>query len=178
MKACEEMNGKDGLYVTKAVKKEQRMKEIEMATHKFKMSMTKVNIYLKNIPNKATEEQLVEFLSKFGKIQSYKFFRSVQDGLAPIAPEVIENDENGVSGFGYVSYQNAEQAYKAIKEGPELDFMGHKMYFNKWEPKEVRTAHNEEKHDQKILQRYMRRINNNFNVKESLEMLLQKCREK
>lgn len=75
MKAREELNDKNGLFVCKALKKEERMKQIEENTRKFKLAMTKVNIYVKNIPIVATDEELVEFLSRFGSIKSTKFYR-------------------------------------------------------------------------------------------------------
>ena len=37
MKACEELHGKDGLYVVKALKREERQKEVELATYRYKM---------------------------------------------------------------------------------------------------------------------------------------------
>ena len=56
-----------------------------------------------------------------------------------------------------MTYQNAEQAYKAIKEGSEHDFMGHKLYLNKWEPKDVRKAHIDEIIDNRMLRNYIER---------------------
>ena len=75
MKAREEMNDKDGLFVCRALKKEDRMKQIEENTRKFKLAMTKVNIYVKNLPIAASNKDIEEFLSRFGSIKSTKFFR-------------------------------------------------------------------------------------------------------
>ena len=36
--------------------------------------------------------------------------------------------------------------------------MSHKLYINKWEPKEVRSAHNDEKVDNRQLLRYLGRL--------------------
>ena len=55
--------------------------------------MAKVNIYVKNIPNKASEQDILDFLGRFGKIVSHKFFREKSQ---------MDLDPNGVSGFGYV----------------------------------------------------------------------------
>lgn len=58
------------------------------------------NLYMKNFDSDVTEELLTEKFSQFGKIANL----------------VISKDSNGISrGFGFVNYENPEDAKKAIE---------------------------------------------------------------
>ncbi len=56
--------------------------------------------------------------------------------------------EAGVNlGFGFVCYKSPDSAFKAKTEGANLLFKGGKLFISSFEPKEVRTAHLQEKVD-------------------------------
>ena len=139
-KAAETLHGKDGLYVVKALKKEERKKEVDEFRFKLQMQTAKTNVYVKYIPNNAIDEDVYEFLSRFGKIVSHRVRRD---------QSIMDKTPFGVSAFA--SYLNAEMAYKALKEGPEEEFMGRRLYFNKWEAMGVRKAHLDEVRDSILL---------------------------
>lgn len=54
-RALNDLNGKEGLYVKRALKKEQREAEVKRQSEKFKKSMQKFNLYVKNFPLDSTE---------------------------------------------------------------------------------------------------------------------------
>jgi polyadenylate-binding protein len=75
-RALEELNDKDGLFVTRAMKKDERKKEVRKQTEKFKKSMVRFNLFLKNVPDSATDEELFEFFSKFGEVKNLRIVRN------------------------------------------------------------------------------------------------------
>ena len=66
--AVRNMNGKDGLFVVRALKKEARLAEIKKSSERYKQQQARFNLYFKNIPTNTTEEELKDFFSKFGEI--------------------------------------------------------------------------------------------------------------
>jgi polyadenylate-binding protein len=100
------IDGQDGLYVRKALKKAERLAEIRRLSDKFRKSMLKFNLYVKNIPLDSTEEELHEYFSKFGLLKNVKIMHSV-----------AENGEPSKNlGFGFVSFDNSDSAARAKLE--------------------------------------------------------------
>lgn len=66
------------------------------------------NVYVKNFGDELNDETLRDMFEKFGKITSYK---------------VMSNDDGKSRGFGFVAFENAEAAEKAVKalNGKELN---------------------------------------------------------
>ena len=58
LRALSDLNGKDGLYIRQALKKTQRMQEIQKLTNRYKSSMIRYNLYFKNFPPGSTEDEL------------------------------------------------------------------------------------------------------------------------
>ena len=56
--AVDDLNGKGGLYVRRALKRQQREEEVKKNSEKYKKSMAKFNLYVKNFPLDTTEEEL------------------------------------------------------------------------------------------------------------------------
>lgn len=59
------------------------------------------NVYVKNLPENMTDEELTEIFTQFGPVLSAK---------------VMVNDDGKVKGFGFVSFETSEAAEKAVEE--------------------------------------------------------------
>lgn len=71
------------------------------------------NIFIKKIPKTVTHKEFHEHFSKFGPV---------------ISARLVEDEEGEVVGYGFVLYENAEGAEKAIQETNEKEWKGKKMY--------------------------------------------------
>ncbi|KAI3512166.1 hypothetical protein L1887_19397 [Cichorium endivia] len=107
--AIEKLNGTNirgkQIYVGKFMKKSERILPSPDAKY--------TNLYIKNLDLDITEEILDQTFSKFGKIVSL----------------VISRDENGVSrGFGFVNFENPDDARKAAEDMNGLDLGSKALY--------------------------------------------------
>lgn len=81
------------------------------------------NIYVKNIPAEATDEEFRELFEKFGDVTSASLAR----------------DESGKSrGFGFVNFINHEHASTAVDELNGKDFKGQQIYVGRAQKKHER----------------------------------------
>ncbi|CAG8434741.1 7810_t:CDS:2 [Diversispora eburnea] len=88
------------VYVGHHIPKKERQSKLEEFKSKF------TNIYVKNLDLEVTLDEFSELFSRFGKITS----------------AVISTDEAGHSkGFGFVNYENHEEAAKAVNELHDTD---------------------------------------------------------
>jgi RNA recognition motif-containing protein len=144
-----------GLYVRQALKKEDRKKEVERVTERYKNSMVRYNLYFKNVPNEAAEKELKEYFDQFGEIKSLKLMRKA-------AAE--DSKEEGKSlGFGFVSYTTIESALRARTESRLKPFLGSSTFtVCQFESKSTRLAHMEETRDKLRLDRHKKFINDNI----------------
>ena len=143
MRALAELNGKDGLYVRQALKKAQRMAEVQRVTDRYKSSMLRYNLYFKNLPADASDEELKAHFSQFGEIRSLKIMKKDDETL----------------GFGFVSFATVEAAARARIESKSLKFKGASLYVGQFEPKKVRQAHIEEARDKISLEKHKQLLN-------------------
>ena len=93
------------LYQTKFEHKQYLMNTTQMLNEK----NINCNLYIRNIPLTANEDQIKEIFQKFGNILSIRIEKTkkeTEDGKI----ELINK------GYGYVSYDNPESAKKAIEE--------------------------------------------------------------
>jgi len=82
------------------------------------------NIYIKNVPSQISEKDLAETFSQFGKVTSC----------------VVMTDENGTGkGFGFLNFDTAEAAAKAVEALHEKDFHGQKLYVARAQKKAERA---------------------------------------
>lgn len=107
-KAVAEMNGHDingrPLYVGRAQKRAERQQELrrqfEAKRQERQSRFVGVNLYVKNLDENITDEQLKTEFAKYGQINSAKIMR-----------------EGGRSkGFGFVCFNTPEEAGKAVQE--------------------------------------------------------------
>lgn len=119
----------------------------------FKKTMSRFNLYFKNIPQGTTDEELRQFFSQFGEIKSLKqMHRKLDSGPTPdnTAAPVAEGEPLG---FGFVSFSTIESATRARLECRTRPFSGSTLLtVCQFEPKATRTAHLEEQRDRKRLE--------------------------
>ncbi|KRY49579.1 Polyadenylate-binding protein 1 [Trichinella britovi] len=135
-KAIDKINGMllDGkkVYVGKFIPRAQRMREIGETTRKF------TNVYVKNFDENFTDQCLVDLFSKFGKIQSC----------------VVMKEDDKSKGFGFVSFENPEDAEAAVKEMNEYQLpSGRKLYVGRAQKKAERQAELKRRYEMLKLER-------------------------
>ncbi len=85
-----------------------------------------MNIYVANIPWKASEEQLKELFSQYGDVSSAKI----------IMDKVTQRSR----GFGFVEMGDDNAGRTAINELNGRDFLGKNLVVNEARPREERPA--------------------------------------
>lgn len=142
--AVKEMNGADvdghTLYVGRAQKKTERMNELKKRYEQLKMERFNrfqgTNLYVKNLDDTFDDEKLKREFSAYGSITSAKIMT-----------------ENGRSkGFGFVCYNSAEEANKAIQEMNGRMVGTKPLYVAIAQRKEDRRAYLNNKYLQRIRQ--------------------------
>jgi polyadenylate-binding protein len=130
VKAVEEMNGTDvagrALYVGRAQKRHERQQELkrqfEAKRQERQSRFIGVNLYVKNLDENVTDEQLKTEFGKFGQINSAKIMQ-----------------EGGRSkGFGFVCFNTPEEANKAVAEMNGKNLNGKPLYVAMAQRKEDR----------------------------------------
>ncbi len=85
-----------------------------------------MNIYVANIPWKASEDQLKELFAQYGEVTSAKI----------IMDKVTQRSR----GFGFVEMGDDNSGRNAINELNGRDFLGKSLVVNEARPREERTA--------------------------------------
>ena len=85
-----------------------------------------MNIYVANIPWKATEEQMKQLFSEYGEVSSAKI----------IMDKVTQRSR----GFGFVEMGDDNSGRNAINELNGRDFLGKSLVVNEARPREERPA--------------------------------------
>ena len=132
-KAIEELNDKEvngqKIYVGRAQKKRERMEELRKqyeATRMEKLSKYQgVNLFIKNLDDNITTEELTEQFKPFGTITSAK---------------VMTDDNTRSKGFGFVCFSAPEEATKAITEMNQRMYRGKPLYVALAQRKDVRRS--------------------------------------
>ncbi|KAJ3199927.1 Protein phosphatase PP2A regulatory subunit B [Entophlyctis luteolus] len=105
------------VYVGLHVGRKERISKIEEARSKF------TNIYVKNLDESVTDEEFNAMFGEFG----------------PIISGVVSRDENGKSkGFGFVNYENHEDAARAVDEMNEKEIKEKIIYVGRAKKKAER----------------------------------------
>jgi len=118
------------LIVCRAQTKEERAKELREKFEQLKVERQKkfagVNLYVKNLSDEIDDEKLGEAFTRYGPISSAKVMR--------------EPDGSATKGFGFVCFQNPEDAQKAMADmnGKMLDQKP--LYVAMAQRKDVRRA--------------------------------------
>jgi polyadenylate-binding protein len=119
--------------VRTALKKSERLQEIQKASEKFKLSMRKYNLYFKNLPQGTTDEELRTYFGRFGEIKS---LTQMREKLSNPSDEAAQGRSLG---FGFVCFASAESAARARVESRSLPFKdGATLTVCPFEPKATR----------------------------------------
>lgn len=137
------LNGKK-VYVGKFIPRKEREKELGEQAKRF------TNVYLKNFGEELDDEKLKELFEKFGKITSHK---------------VMSDDGGKSKGFGFVSFEDAESAEKAVEEMNNKEINGKILYVGRAQKKAERQAELKRKFEQLKLERMNRYQGVNLYVK-------------
>jgi len=117
------------MYVVRAQSKAERLRDFKrIANEKSTPGMGPgrsqgVNLYIKNLNESTTDEQLKELFSTFGTITSCK---------------VMKDDKDQCKGFGFVCYNSPDEATKAVTEMHLKVVKGKPLYVGLAEKREVR----------------------------------------
>lgn len=120
------------LYVQRAQKKAERQEELRKRFSQLKAKRASdaagSNLYVKNLDETVTEQDLRSVFEKFGEIVSVKIMMD-------------DKDPPQSKGFGFVSFKDGEQANKAISEMSGYILGSKPLYVNLAQRREVRRAH-------------------------------------
>merc|ERR1719226_427888 len=164
LNAIQKVNGmllnEKKVFVGRFVPRKEREKELGEKAKKF------TNVYIKNFGDELSDDKLKELFSKFGKITSYKVVKENKD--APPMPEEAEcvaDDSGKNKGFGFVSFEDAESAEKAVEELNGVEISGKTLYVGRAQKKAERQAELKKKFEQLKLERLNRYQGVNLYVK-------------
>jgi len=107
------------VYVGKWMSKKERMDKMGNQPKKF------TNVFVKNLGKDVSDDEFETLCLQFGKIQSYM---------------VAKDDDETSKGFGFVSFETAEQAEEAVNKINLTEFKGRKLYAGRAQKKTERQA--------------------------------------
>lgn len=146
--AIEKVNGMllndKKVFVGKFKSRKERNTEMGDQARKF------TNVYIKNFGELYNNETLREECEKYGKVVSAK---------------VMEDDEGKSKGFGFVSFEEAEAAEKAVEELNEKEIDSHKLYAGRAQKKSERQNELRQKFERLRIERMNRYQGVNLYVK-------------
>jgi len=120
-RSIEKVNGKmlfgKKVYVGAFVPRKERL--AENSTKKF------TNVFIKNLDESVGDEKLKELFAPYGTIKSYV---------------VMKDDQGKSKGFGFVNFENPEDAEKAVDELHEKDLEGKAVFVGRAQKKSEREA--------------------------------------
>ncbi|CAG8569753.1 9836_t:CDS:2 [Ambispora gerdemannii] len=120
------------VYVGHHIPKKERQSKLEEIKAKF------TNIYVKNLDTEVSLEEFTELFESYGKITS----------------AVIATDENGNSkGFGFVNYENHEEANQAVNDLHDSDLKGKKLFVARAQKKHEREEELRRQYEQAKLEK-------------------------
>ncbi|KAI8141666.1 hypothetical protein BJV82DRAFT_618643 [Fennellomyces sp. T-0311] len=132
------------VYVGHHVPRKERQAKIEELKSKF------TNVYVKNLDTETTDKEFDEMFTKFG----------------PITSAVIQKDEDGKSkGFGFVNFENFEDARKAVAELHEKDHKGKVLFVARAQKKAEREEELRRQYEQAKLEKLAKYQGVNLYVK-------------
>ncbi|KAJ1948613.1 Protein phosphatase PP2A regulatory subunit B, partial [Linderina macrospora] len=108
------------------------------------------NVYVKNLNTEVDDKALEELFAKFGTITS----------------AIVQRDEEGTSrGFGFVNFENHEDARKAVEELHETEYKGEKLFVSRAQKKAERAEELRHQYEQTKADKFNRYQSANLYVK-------------
>jgi polyadenylate-binding protein len=150
LKAIEKVNGMllDGkkVFVGKFQPRAARMRELGESSQNF------TNVYVKNFGESLDKDSLEKLFSKFGPV---------------LSATVMTDNEGKSKGFGFISFENAEDAEKAVEEMNDYEVPNseHKLVVCRAQKKSERQAELKRKYEQQKVERMQRYQGVNLYVK-------------
>jgi len=134
-RAVDEMNGKllgdREVFVGRAQKKQERDMLLKKLREERAQKYQGINLYVKNLDDSVTDEKLQEAFAPFGSVSSCK---------------VMSDEKGNTRGFGFVCFDSADEASKAVNELNGSMLCGKPIYVALAERKDVRRAKLEAQH--------------------------------
>ncbi|KAJ8947032.1 hypothetical protein NQ318_019924 [Aromia moschata] len=147
-KAIEKVNGMllndKKVYVGKFIPRMEREKELGEKAKQF------TNIYVKNFGPNMSDDKFYEMFGKFGQITSSVVMRQI-DGTS--------------KGFGFVAYDDAKSAERAVQEVNGREYDGNVLYVGRAQKKTERINELKKRYEQLRIERYSRFQGVNLYVK-------------
>jgi len=137
------LNGKK-VFVGKFIPRKEREKQMGEKARKF------TNVFVKNFGEDLDEEKLTEMFSQYGKITSCK---------------VMTNDDGKAKGFGFVAFDDATNAEKAVEELHNKEMNGKVLYVGRAQKKGERQTELKKKFEALKMERMNRYQGVNLYVK-------------
>jgi len=132
------------VYVGIHIPKRERQAKIDEIRAHF------TNLYIKNLPLEVDEAEFRSMFEKYGKVTS----------------AVITMDNEGKSkGFGFVNYENHEDAAKAVDDLHEKDYKGQQLYVARAQRKSEREEELKKSYEQKKYEQTLKYQGVNLYVK-------------
>jgi polyadenylate-binding protein len=120
------------VFVGHHVPRKERQAKIEELRSKF------TNVYVKNLDTSVTDDEFTAMFTKFG----------------PITSALISKDEEGNSkGFGFVNFENSDDAHKAVDELNEKEHRGKTLYVGRAQKKAEREEELRRQYEQAKLEK-------------------------
>ncbi|CAO3628015.1 unnamed protein product [Cunninghamella echinulata] len=105
------------VYVARHIARKERQAQIDALRDQF------TNIYVKNLDTDLSDEQFNAMFSKYG----------------PVTSALVSRDDDGTSkGFGFVNFENSDDAHKAVDDLNEKEINGKILYVGRAQKKSER----------------------------------------
>ncbi|KAI8367083.1 hypothetical protein BD560DRAFT_400041 [Blakeslea trispora] len=120
------------VFVGHHISRKERQSKIEEVRAQF------TNVYVKNLSEDVTDEDLAKLFNQFGKTTS----------------AIVSRDEDGRSrGFGFVNFEDHDEAAKAVDELNETEFHGQQLYVSRAQKKTEREEELRRQYEQAKLEK-------------------------
>ncbi|SAM05700.1 hypothetical protein [Absidia glauca] len=132
------------VFVGHHVPRKERQAKIEELRAKF------TNVYVKNLDTEVTDDEFTAMFTKYG----------------PVTSALISKDEEGKSkGFGFVNYENFEDAHKAVDNLNETEHNGKTLYVGRAQKKAEREEELRRQYEQAKMEKLAKYQGVNLYVK-------------
>jgi len=120
------------VYVAHHVSRKERVSKAEELRKNF------TNVYIKNLDESITDQELLEMFEKFGEVTSF----------------TVAKDEQGKSrGFAFVNFREHDAASKACEELTDKEIKSKKIYVARHQKKSERVMELQRRHEAKKMER-------------------------